>query len=380
MKAIIIGAGIGGLATALALRKAGIDTEIYERTAAIHEVGAGISLWSNAIRALTHLGLGPALQSRSVAYTRTAILRSNGKPITDSSFAQVAQRLGPVVVVLHRADLVSLLSQPVQDAIRLNHLCTGFEQQSNSVVARFSNGAEARGDILIGADGIRSSIRAQLHPNEPIRYSGYTAWRSITRFDTTGLTESWGAGRRFGVVPMASGQVYWFATRNAPEGGTDLPGRSKQTLLELFGRFHPPIPALIDATEESTILRNDIVDREPLTAWGAGRVTLLGDAAHPMTPNLGQGGCQAIEDALVLARTLSKHSAPPDAFRAYETQRIARTTPIVLRSRQIGAVGQAERPVACRIRDFIFSLMPASLTVRQLEDLISFDTQAEPLA
>jgi 2-polyprenyl-6-methoxyphenol hydroxylase-like FAD-dependent oxidoreductase len=372
MKAIIIGAGIGGLAAAVALRKSGIDVEIYERSAAIGEVGAGISLWANAIRALAKLGLGPALEKRSVAYTRTAILRANGKPITDTSLARLTPRLGPVVVVLHRADLVSLLYQPVQDAIHLNHQCSGFEQGPDSAIARFTNGAEASGDILIGADGIRSAIRSQLHPDERIRYSGYTAWRSVTRFDTHGLTETWGPGRRFGIVPMAGGQVYWFATRNAPEGTTDPPGQSKQTLLRLFGDFHPPIPALIEATDESTILRNDIVDREPLTTWGSDRVTLLGDAAHPMTPNLGQGGCQAIEDALALARELTTNASAHDALRTYESQRIARTTPIVLRSRQIGRVGQIESLAACCIRDFMLSLIPASLTVRELESVIAY--------
>jgi 2-polyprenyl-6-methoxyphenol hydroxylase-like FAD-dependent oxidoreductase len=373
MKAIIIGAGIGGLAAANALRKSGIAVEIYERSPKIGEVGAGISLWANAIRALTKLGLGPALEQRSVAYTRTAILRANGKPITETYLARLAARLGPVVIVLHRADLVSLLTEPVQDAIHLGRECTGFEQQTNATIARFSNGAEARGDVLIAADGIRSAIRAQLHPNEPVRYSSYTAWRAVTRFDITGLSETWGPGRRFGIVPMSGGQVYWFATRNAPEGQTDPPGQSKQTLLKMFEAFHAPIPALIEGTEESTILRNDIVDRDPLATWGLGRVTLLGDAAHPMTPNLGQGGCQAIEDALVLARSLTAQASVPGALREYETQRIARTTPIVLRSRQIGQVAQTERPTACRMRDFLFSLIPASLTIRQLESVIAYD-------
>ena len=373
MKAVVIGAGIGGLAAANALRQAGIAVDVYERSPEIGEVGAGISLWANAIRALAKLGLGPALEQRSVAYTRTAILKANGKPITETSLAKLEARLGPAVVVLHRAGLISLLSQPVAEVIRLGHECTGFEQQSNGAIARFANGAEARGDILIAADGIRSAIRAQLHPNEPIRYSGYTAWRSVTPFHATGLTESWGDGCRFGIVPMSDGQVYWFATRNAPENQADAPGQSKQTLLKMFERFHVPIPALIASTAESSILRNDIVDRDPLVSWGQGSVTLLGDAAHPMTPNLGQGGCQAIEDALALARALSTHGSAIAALRHYESQRIARTTPVVLRSRQIGRIAQTELPAVCRIRDFLFSLVPASLSLRELESVIGYD-------
>ncbi len=374
MKVIVIGAGIAGLTAAIALRKAGVEVEIYERVRELREVGAGISLWANAIRALDRLGLGDAIRARSVAYSRTALRRSDGRVIVESPLEEIVARLGAVMVVLHRAELLAILRAPVEDAIRLDHECIGLSEDGNSVVARFANGHEARADALVGADGIRSVVRSQLHPGEPIRYSGYTAWRSVTRFDTAGLPtgESWGPGRRFGIVPMSGGQVYWFATRNAPPGQLDPPGRVKHNLLELFGAWHAPIPDLIRASDESAILRNDIVDRDPLARWGAGRVTLIGDAAHPMTPNLGQGGCQGIEDALVLARSLSTHSPVEAALRGYETQRIARTTPIVLRSRQIGRIGQLENSIARGLRDFVLGAVPARTALRQLESVVGY--------
>ena len=249
-------------------------------------MGAGISLWANAIRALDYLGLGSAIRDRSVSYSRTAILRSDGQVIVESPLEKIAALFGSAMIVLHRADLLAILSAPVKDAIRFDRECIGFHQENNAVVVRFVNGAEARGDVLAGADGIHSIVRSKLHPNKSIRYAGYTAWRCVTGFDAAGITtgETWGPGRRFGVVPMWGGLVYWFATRNAPPGQTDPHGQAKQNLLELFRGWHRPIPALISASEESAILRNDIVDRDPLPAWGAGRITLLGDAAHPMTP------------------------------------------------------------------------------------------------
>ena len=173
-------------------------------------------------------------------------------------------------------------------------------------------------------------------------------------------------------VPMSGGLVYWFATQNTPPGQSDRPGQAKQNLLELFGSWHDPIPALLKASDEPAILRNDIVDRDPLASWGAGRVTLLGDAAHPMTPNLGQGGCQGIEDALVLARVLSSRSPVEAALRFYEQQRVARTTPIVLRSRQVGVLGQLENPLARRLRDFVLGCVAASTTLRQLESVVGY--------
>jgi len=378
VKATVVGAGIGGLTTALALRNAGIDVEIYEQATELRGVGAGISLWVNAIRALAKLGLGEVLRARSVPYARTAILRAGGRAIAETSLDELVEHLGdretPAMLVLHRADLLKMLSGPLENTIRLGQACTGFEMRGEQVIARFTGGAEVQSDVLIAADGIHSAIRAQLCPGEPVRYSGYTAWRAVSKFDAAGwgVTETWGRGRRFGIVPMADGLVYWFATRNAPQGETDAPGRAKQNLLELFQGWHEPIHELISATQESAILRNDIQDRDPLKSWGSGRVTLLGDAAHPMTPNFGQGGCQAIEDALVLARMLTTHSGAPEALRSYESQRIARTSPIVLRSRQSGVLAQLENPVACRIRDFLVGKTPRAFMLRQLQSMAGY--------
>jgi 2-polyprenyl-6-methoxyphenol hydroxylase-like FAD-dependent oxidoreductase len=184
--------------------------------------------------------------------------------------------------------------------------------------------------------------------------------------------ETWGNGKRFGFVPLDQGRVYWFATRNTSQGRGDGTMGRKREVLELFRGWHEPIEALIQATEESAILHNDIYDQKPLHHWGDGRITLLGDAAHPMTPNMGQGACQAIEDALVLAACQCNARNMEAALRAYEKERIKRTAAIVRRSRTIGQVAQWESPLACIIRNAILKRAPSDALFKQLEWVLAY--------
>jgi 2-polyprenyl-6-methoxyphenol hydroxylase-like FAD-dependent oxidoreductase len=183
-------------------------------------------------------------------------------------------------------------------------------------------------------------------------------------------TETWGNGKRFGLVPLSHGRIYWFATRNAPENKPDPHAGRKERLLNLFSTCHTPVTAVIEATDEAAILHNDIYDRPPLAHWSEGRVTLLGDAAHAMTPNLGQGACQAIEDALALSRCLTTESSIASALQGYGRQRITRANTIVQRSHRLGQVFQWERPLAIRIRNTLFKVMPSQVLLQQLEWLL----------
>jgi 2-polyprenyl-6-methoxyphenol hydroxylase-like FAD-dependent oxidoreductase len=172
---------------------------------------------------------------------------------------------------------------------------------------------------------------------------------------------------------MTDGRVYWFATQNAKEGEQDPPGQAKTRLLQLFGGWHSPIESILEATEDSAILRNDIYDRDPIKEWSKNRVTLLGDAAHPTTPNLGQGGCQAIEDALVLAACLATTVSAVAALRQYQTRRAPRTREIVLASRRIGGLAQVDSPILSYLRNLIVKATPKSLSNRQLNSVVSFE-------
>lgn len=355
MKALIVGGGIGGLAAGIALRHAGWDVEVFEHAPEIRAVGAGISLWGNSLDGLDRLGVLAALRPGSTSQAG-AIRNARGDvlmAIRPEDFGTTADRL---VWMVHRAELhEALLAALGRDAVRTAAACDAVGQDEPGVWTRFDIDSEARGDLLVGADGLRSTVRAALFGAEPPRYAGYTAWRGVCAFDPERLApgESWGRGRRFGHLAMSGGRAYWFAVADAPRAASDPPEGRKAHLLDLFRGWHEPIGALIRATDEAAILRNDIHDRPPLKRWSVGRITLLGDAAHPMTPNLGQGACQAIEDAVVLAEELAGATpgSIPAALQRYDARRIPRTSRVVAASRQAGAIAQWSNPLACKLRD-----------------------------
>lgn len=369
---LIIGGGIGGLTAAIALRRAGIDAEVYERADELREVGAGLSLWKNAISALDTLGLGDAIRQLSTPQLNAGLRTWDGRVLVSPSMEALRKRFGEVAIVVHRATLQKLLADAVgRDRIRLGKACVGVDQDVRGVTATFADGTSVRGDALVGADGLHSVVRTVLRGNLAPAYAGYTAWRSVVSFDHQQLAtgESWGKGQRFGQVPMANGQVYWFATHNTPAGGRAA-GGERAELLRLFQGWHHPIEPLIEASPEAGIIRADIHDRPALASWSVGRVTLFGDAAHPMTPNLGQGGCQAMEDAVVLASSLRNSADVISAWRDYETRRIPRTRTIVEASRRLGAMGQWENPVAIAVRNVLVSRLAPRMQMKQMARII----------
>lgn len=377
-RVIIVGGGIGGLCTALALRNAGIEATVYERARELGEIGAGISLWANAVTALRAIDLADAVLAVCVPGTSGEIRRWDGTFLAEISSRELERKYGAAHIAVHRADLQAVFLDALgRDAVQLGARCTSFEQADDAVRVCFSDGREVRGAALVGADGIRSSVRAQLHGKHEPRYAGYTAWRGVAPFSHPSLRigvgiETWGRGQRFGVTHIGGGRVYWFATRNTVEGEEDAAGGRKAELLARFRGWHAPIEAVIEATDDDAILRNDIYDRPPLKRWGEGRVTLLGDAAHPMTPNLGQGACQAIEDAVVLAACLRHNANVSEALRTYELRRIPRTTAVARRSRMTGWYGQQERPAICWLRDTLMKHTPPGVQRKQLETMIQF--------
>ena len=375
-RAIIIGAGIGGLAAAIALGRTGtdIDAEVYEHSPDLLPIGAGISLWKNALVALERLGVRDDVRAASVVGSNAGLRTWRGDLLVGSAATDLARRFGEFVLVVHRAALQRvLLAAAGPERVHLGKSCVRIEAGTSEVTARFSDGSSVSGDVLIGADGLHSVVRAQLHGETLPRYSGYTAWRGVVAFDQARLQigESWGHGQRFGQIPMADGQVYWFATANVPAGAKS-PDGEKAELRRRFHGWHDPIEALITATPDAAILRNDIYDRPPLRQWGRGRVTLLGDAAHPMTPNLGQGGCQAIEDAVVLARELGRGTAVDTALRAYEATRMPRTAFIATASHRVGVIAQIENRAVVAARNALVRAVGGRLQARQLASLIDY--------
>jgi len=366
-KAVVVGAGIGGVATAVALRRAGLDVTVYEQAPALREVGAGLTVWPNAMRALQRLGLHEAVWAVGRAFGVGRIHDWRGRVLVEGARREVLQkRFGWPGIVLHRHQLLAALAAPLPPgSVRLGARCTGFEQDGAGVTVRFADGTEERADLLVGADGLSSPTRAALlGPHRP-RYAGYAAYRGITRFPLEGdvASEAWGCGQRFGFVPGPGGDVYWWAAVSGPEGeDPPLPSYKREVLGRYRGWFHP-VEAVVESTPDGTVLRNDIFDRPPARRWSAGRVTLLGDAAHPVTPDLGQGACLALEDAVVLARCLSAAPDVPAALRAYDAARVGRAAFLARQSRWMVRLGQLRHRGLCRLRNALVRLTPVEASL-----------------
>jgi len=371
---IIAGGGIGGLSAAVALNQAGFEVEVYERAPAFIEIGAGMSLWPNATRVLRSLGILDQVLSRGRPVSQFNLFRANGKLISAISMTGFQNP----ALCIHRADLHEALRSRLPEGCLIpGQRVKSFEQDADSVVARFDGGHDVRGDGLIAADGIKSTVRAQIHgPSEPI-YRGYCIWRGIAPEARGGIqghiSETWGAGQRFGMMPMGQGRVCWYATKNCAPSQADALGGRKAEVAGMFKNWHGPIPELIEATNPADIIKNDARDQDALRSWGDSRVTLLGDAAHPMTPNVGQGACMAIEDAACLAKCLSSRSDTALAFRSYERLRAARTTHMARQARRIGAIGQWENPWVVRGRDLITRLVLSRSPDTQLKSMYAYE-------
>jgi 2-polyprenyl-6-methoxyphenol hydroxylase-like FAD-dependent oxidoreductase len=374
---LIAGGGIGGLTLACALRKAGLSATVFERAEALRPVGAGITVQMNAMAALRSIGLADAVAEAGATLSSAATLRPSGQKLAQLAFAELQREFGVPMIAIHRARLQAvLLAQAGEEHIHTGRAVKGVHEQGQKVTVELSDGSTATGDLLVGADGLNSVVRREVLGDAPLRYSGYTSWRGVAKaaslVEPGRTSETWGPGARFGIVPIGHGEVYWFATVNAPAGGRDEPGRARAHLLERFSGWHAPIASLLEATAEENIVRTDINDRPPVTRWSKGRVTLLGDAAHPMTPNMGQGGCQAIEDAVVLAGCLAREADVSAALAAYERRRIERANSFVSRSHQFGRVTQLESSAGRFVRDTLMRLIPASAATNQVRALMNF--------
>lgn len=376
MRALISGAGIGGLTAALALRKIGLDVSVFERADELRGAGAGLGLWSNATRALQSLGLTDSLREIGVPVKQGKILSSNGRVLSNISLGETP---ATGFLTVHRSELQSALLKELGDGVVVTDSeCVGFAQD-DGVTVYLRDGREERGDLLVGADGLGSTVRRQLFGNSEPRYAGYTAWRGISRFEHELVRpgagfESWGRGLRFGCNNLGGDRVYWFASKNAPEGETDGPDGSLPALPKMFRGWHEPVLSLIQASQEEDIRRDDIYDRPPMKRWGEGRVTLLGDAAHPITPNLAQGACQAIEDAVVLSECVGYGESGEVSLKLYEKRRAARAAMFVRLSWLLGRVGQMETSLLCRARDTLIAGTPERLQSRQLQRLLEYGT------
>ena len=370
-KILIVGAGIGGLTAALALRQAGMGVEMFERASTLKEIGAGIALSANAMRVLQHLGLKQQVVDRGSIIKAAVVYTSSG-----GTLSRMPAHLTDVpTVCLHRAELQqTLLSALPLDCVHPGEEFVHSKKSSDGVTAHFASGRTAAGDVLIGADGLRSRVRAQLvRDGEPV-YRGYQCWRGVCNHPASELlTETFGRGLRVGLVPIGRRGTAWWCTANEAEFATDGPEGTKAKLLRWLGNWHQPIPEVIGGTDPNTIIKSAMYDRRPVKTWNREGCTLLGDAAHPTTPNMGQGGGMAIEDAAVLARCLSNYSDAATALRVYARLRYARTAKVTRLSRLYGMIGQWENPGAVWFRNTLFRLGSGRVATKGYLKFVSYD-------
>ncbi|HEX8176544.1 MAG TPA: FAD-dependent monooxygenase [Pyrinomonadaceae bacterium] len=379
-RVIIIGGGIGGLCAAISLRRIGLDVEVYEQADELRAVGAGLTIWANAIKALRKLGLADKVIQAGARIERGELMTSTGRVLSRTATGELEERFGEPTVAIHRADLHEILMDALPAGIvHLNERCERFEDDEAGVSVRFAGGKNDRADLLVGADGIHSVIRRQLFPEVKLRYSGYTTWRGVVETrDEAALgktSETWGCGARFGIVRVDRERVYWFSTANVEAGRKLSAAETRGFLLSYYKGWHHPVEHLIESTPAERILHNDIYDIAPMKRWHRGRVALLGDSAHPTTPNMGQGACMAIESSLALARCLRQGEDLQESLRRYERERMPRTAWITNQSRKIGRIGQFQSRLLCTLRDAFIQLAPDSLTIKQIQRAVEHDEQ-----
>jgi 2-polyprenyl-6-methoxyphenol hydroxylase-like FAD-dependent oxidoreductase len=373
----IVGGGIGGLSCALALRRLGFDARIFEQAPALGEVGAGIGLWCGAIRCLEEIGVSDSFwEARRCPFERAEIATPDGRVLTRFDVTEVTRHAPSFVV--HRARLHEALALELDPArVVLGARCTGLTQDATGVTLRFADGSDAGARVVIGADGLRSVVRAALFGSRQPRYSGETCYRAVTRFtvrELGTLREVQGAGRRSAVHPLDPERVYWWATRRVPAGEEESPETRKAVLQRSFAGWRFGFPEALAATPPDAILKNDLYDRPALRTWSSGRVTLVGDAAHPTTPNLGLGGCMAIEDGLVLARAFAEHDGDyVRAFAQYEQERRARTNGVVRASYVFGRLGSVTSPWSVRLRELVTAATPSRLVSHFFRQQVAHD-------
>ena len=369
----IIGGGIGGVAAAVALHRAGIEATVYERAEELREVGAGMMLWPNATRVLKDLGLLARVSATSGPNRHFLVRASGGAILMDIALG----RFDVPALCTRRSDLLDvLLSAVPAGRVRLGHCFEAFERRRHGVGVHFAGGVSAEHDVVIGADGIRSRVRSQLlGVHEPI-FRGYTVWRGLARIEGSvpsgSNSETWGRGHRFGILNTGGEWFTWYATANTGTDHIDSLEGPRDELLRMFAGWHEPVERLIAATAQESILKRGAYDLAPLKRWGHGRVMLLGDAAHPCTPNLGQGGGMALEDALVLAKSFGRETTPELALRRYELLRRRRTSHLQQRSLLMGQIGQWENRVMTGGRRIVTSMLPARIFERNLRRVYSY--------
>ncbi len=341
LKVVVIGAGIGGLTSGIALSQAGYDVEVYDRVKELRPVGAGISLWSNGVKVLNRLGLGEKMAQIGGLMDRMQYRTMTGELLNDIDLMPLIYEVGQRPYPVARRDLQKMLLEAFPGEVKLDHKCIGVEEDETGVTAIFENGHTARGDLLVAADGVRSILRTYVLGEEvQPKYGGYINWNGLVPADEDLATKNtWviyvGDCKRASMMPVAGDRFYFFFDVPLPKGTPANPDNYKAELKEHFQGWAQPVQTLIDRLDPYAVARPEIHDVGPIERFVKGRVALLGDSAHATCPDMGQGGCQAMEDALVLTNYLmSTNLGVEYALKRYELERTERANAVVQKARK----------------------------------------------
>ena len=367
-QAAVIGAGIGGLAAGIGLRQAGWEVTVYEAAEELRPLGAGLSIWPNGVRALRQLGLADLAAAAPRA--DGALRRADGSALAEFDPDALEARFGAPLVGFHRADLHEGLVAPLgperlRTGMRLDALVDGE--------LLFDDGSSVRADLVVGADGLLSTVRSALLGDGEPRDAGIVAFRGVAALDApVPAGEWWGSGSVAGLLPLGKGRVYWYLAHRGEPDRTALPG--------LVAEYGEPVRDAVDRTGAEQVLLHRLYDRDPVPSWSRGSATLLGDAAHPMLPFLGQGAGSALEDAAALAAAVAAEPDVEAALAAYEGARLRRTAALVAGSRKAAKAALLGSGLGRRVRNALVSRAPESMRLRQLDPFVGSPPDAPEAA
>jgi 2-polyprenyl-6-methoxyphenol hydroxylase-like FAD-dependent oxidoreductase len=378
---LIQGAGIGGLTLAIALQQRGYRTRIVERSSSATEAGAGIWMAANPMQVFDSLGFAQKIVEAGWTIKRLRLQDSKSGDIQITNMSEIALQFGFETIALHRSVLQRLLLEQLQpDTVRYGCEVQSVTQDKDQVFARLSDGSSFAASILVGADGLNSTVRSMAALDGEKRYSGSSSYRAIARNARLLPSEAehdaheiWAKGCRVGFSKINANDYYWYMTFDAPPGQTSSPDERWAHAESLFRDHFPQWIGLLEATKPEDILRTDISDLKPLPKWSSARIGLIGDAAHATTPNLGQGGAMAIEDALALTESFQKRGLTEEAWKHFEQNRRAKVDWTVSTSWSIGKICHVGNPLFRYFRNLALRKTPASVTQKQIQKIYSLD-------
>ncbi len=372
----IIGGGITGLTTALALHKFGLSSVVFEQAKELNEVGAGIWVQPNAMKVLNWLGIGDRIKEQGIELNRIEITDSQLIPFKKLNNEVVHDK--DKIVAIHRAELQNILFQEAQKntCIYMDKKYVSHETHKNDASITFEDGTEVV-DLLLGADGINSQVRKSIAPNSMLRNSGQLCWRGISNinlpdsFRQHGI-EAWGKQIRFGFSQISLNKVYWFAVAKESQLKLSDTSDDKKVVADLFREFSSLVTNLIANTNPEDIHQAVLHDLKKINTWHVDKVCLLGDAAHATTPNMGQGACQGVEDAYYISKFLSESNDQSiHAFRQFEKQRIEKVDYVVNTSWRFGKMAHSMPGQA--IMKLLLKLTPEHVLQKQMKKLYHVD-------